>query len=68
MINLVLCYPEGFPGRGTRESVVSSYIPPIGMEIRSSNLSGCYKVTGFSSSSDGETLGDEVYVELEEAN
>lgn len=68
MINLVLCYPKTAWSRERQEGVVSEFIPPIGMEITSSNLGGSYEVTGWQASSDGSVLENMVHVILKEAD
>lgn len=66
MFTIILLYPEGCPGRGARETVRSSYIPPVGMKIHGSDsLYGKYVVVEVSGSSNGSILSDEIYATLE---
>lgn len=69
MIEIVLCYPDGYPGNGATETVQSAFVPPIGMEISGSDMRyGQYKVAKISGSSDGSVLSSTVYVSLEVAD
>lgn len=68
MFTITLCYPSGYWGKETQETVQSSFIPQIGMEITGSSMRfGRYQVAEVSGSVDGPVLSDHVYVILKES-
>lgn len=69
MFNLTLIYPKKIRGEYIRESVMSSYLPPVGMELSGSDkVYGTFKVVSLGGNIGGGMLDTMVYVELAETD